>query len=510
MRHAQTDGTGNRASGVLSVCCGFYYLGILAIVVFGQKTFEPFYRTNVLVSNIILLAPVFLLVLGLRLVRRNFTGRLALRLRSSRFLFFYFAALLTVQLLVVRSLWFYPGWDVEAVWHAAAAIAHGEAADTVYFSANTNNASLAVLLSVPLWIAFRLGKDVPYTVLPYLSALCVNLACAVCMLCVRKLTRSTAAWLGALILCTLWIALSLIITIPYSDTFSILFPILALYVYISKKPPMFWKWTLISLLCCFGATIKPSALIILFAFVLVLGVQKAFNLRGRGVWRKALVVLAALIVGAVPGYVWKAAAVRCITGQSDPQERHTAAHYLMMGMNTTTLGGYSLEDTDYSSSFETLAERKQANLAVVWERFSSRGVTGNLRFFATKAYKAFADGSMAQSKSFLVIEAPSRTGWWAALLKELFFSEGRYNAVFHTLLQGLWITILVFVVMAAFGKSRRESVTAVLAITLAGLGTYLLLFEVWPRYLYLYSPIFVTLAAVGMDTVRSRNLGRAS
>ena len=501
-RVSQAEFGKSRVSAVFSVLCGVYFVGLAAVVVFGQKAFETVYQTNVQVSNLLLLAPALLLVLGFWLVRRTAGTRLTRRLRSGKFLLFYFVVLLAVQLLMVRSVWFYAGWDVEAVWRAAEALARGVAADSNYFAANTNNASLAMLLSIPLWIAFRLGKTVPYTVLPYLSALCVNLACAVCMLCVRRLTKSTAAWLGALVLCTCWIALSLIITIPYSDSFSILFPILALSVYLSEKPPLFLKWALISLLCCFGAAIKPTALILLVALVLVLGVQKAFF--RRGAWRKALVVLAALIVGAGPAYAWKATAVLVITGESDPPQRHTAAHYLMMGMNTETLGGYSLEDTAYSSSFETLAERRKANLAVAWERFASRGVTGNLRFFAAKAYKAFADGTMAQSKSFLVLEMPARTGWWAALLEDIYFAQGRYNAAFQTAQQGLWLVILLFVIVAMLGGSRRQSVTAILAVTLAGLGACLLLFEVWPRYLYLYSPVFVTLASIGMDTARRR------
>lgn len=501
---------GRRVFGTLSILCGIYFTWVLGVVAFGQNAFSAAYQTNTAVSNLLLLPLSLLLILGLWAFRAHAARRHAFALRGNWFLLCWFAALLIVQLLVARSLWFYPGWDVESVYKAATAIAGGGAIDREYFAEYPNNAALSLLLSVPLWITNRLGKSVPYTVLVYLSVLCVNLACLICMLCVRKLTKSRAVWLAALALCTLWIAISLIITVPYSDTFAILFPILALYVYLSQRIRPFFKWALISLICVFGSTIKPTVLIILFAFMLVLGVRTVVNRRGKAAWKRVLIVAVALIIGAAPGFVWKTTAVRYITGESNPQQQHSLSHFLMMGLNEDTYGGNSVEDVEYSRSFPTLDERRQANLAVAWERFSGRSFAENLSFFTTKAYKAFGDGTMAQSKSFLVMEMPARTGWWATLLKRIFYADGQYNAAFQTIQQALWLLILLLMLAAMFGKSRNNKVTAVLAVTLMGLGLYLMLFEVWPRYLYLYSPVFVVLAGMGIDTVRRLRRARTS
>ena len=40
---------------------------------------------------------------------------------------------------------------------------------------------------------------------------------------------------------------------------------------------------------------------------------------------------------------------------------------------------------------------------------------------------------------------------------------------------------------------------ALLALTLLGVTAYLLLFEVWPRYLFLYAPFFILLASMALD-----------
>jgi len=39
----------------------------------------------------------------------------------------------------------------------------------------------------------------------------------------------------------------------------------------------------------------------------------------------------------------------------------------------------------------------------------------------------------------------------------------------------------------------------VLALTLIGLTLYVLLLEVWPRYLFLYAPFFVILASMAFE-----------
>ena len=498
---------GRRVFAVLSVFCGICFMLVLGIVVFGQRRLNAVYQTNMLLPNLALLPMAAALLLGLWAVRER-TQRRALNIRGSWFLAGYFAALLLLQLLVARSLWFYPGWDVETVYQTAFTIVGGGAIDRAYFAECPNNAGIAVVLSIPLWIAGRLGKDVPYTVLVYLSVLLVNLACFVCMLCVRKVTESRITWVFALALCTVWIGLSLMITVPYSDTFAILFPILALYVYLSRKLPLFVKWLLIALLCFLGASIKPTALIFLFALVLVSGLQKVLHCRGKDQWKRVLVVLAALMIGAAPGYLWNRAAIRYTAGDTNPEQQRGIAHFLMMGMNGDTFGGHDPEDVAYSSSFVTNSERTAANLARAWERVAGRGLAGNLYFFAAKTYKAFGDGTMAQSKSFLIMEAPVRDGRWGTLLKRVFYADGEYNAAFQTVQQILWLCILLLLPAAMLGKARKRKVTAVLAVTVTGLGLYLLLFEVWPRYLYLYAPVFVVLAAIGLDTMRQHRIPR--
>ena len=62
----------------------------------------------------------------------------------------------------------------------------------------------------------------------------------------------------------------------------------------------------------------------------------------------------------------------------------------------------------------------------------------------------------------------------------------------------LWLCLLTLCAFAAI-RLRKHPAVAVLALTLLGLTAYLLLFEVWPRYSFLYAPFFVILASLALE-----------
>ena len=51
---------------------------------------------------------------------------------------------------------------------------------------------------------------------------------------------------------------------------------------------------------------------------------------------------------------------------------------------------------------------------------------------------------------------------------------------------------------------RMEYAVQLCALSLLGLTAYQLLFEVWPRYLFLYAPVFLVLALLGVEKLGQR------
>lgn len=409
-----------------------------------------------------------------------------------------FGLVLVIQLLIARCCWARLGWDPGTMHTTAEELARGlpiSAAE--YFTVCPNNAPLTLIFAALMWVAVKFGLAVPYVVLPYFNAVLLNLSAFVTVLCVRKLTRNSMARMFALVVSIVWLAFSPYITYPYSDTFSILFPVLSLLLYLSVQKP-FVKWLLISLLCFFGAAIKPTVLIVLIALI-VLGVFEFLSKRNdKDWWKRGIAIAAALMLGAIPGQAFQKAATAYLAGSAVPEKQLSLTHYLMLGMNGTTYGGHSTDDVAFSQSFPTLAERESANLQRAWERVSGRSAAENIKFFTIKAYKAYADGTFASQGSFLPVEIPRRTDSLSLFLRSLYHKRGQLMPVCHALIQCLWLGILCLSAVACF-RQRKCSLISLLGLTLIGLTAYLLLFEVWPRYLFLYAPFFVILASAAFD-----------
>ncbi len=409
-----------------------------------------------------------------------------------------FAAVLAVELIIVRSCWFTMAWDPGAVHATALELASGQPLTEYagYFDLCPNNAPLAIAQTLPLWVANRLGLAVPFVVLPYINAVLLNLSSFLAYACVRELTQSRTARLFGLLVSIGWIALSPYLLYPYTDTYSILFPVLSFYIWLKWKRPVL-KWFVISLLSFFGASFKPTVLIFLIALAGVSAVG-ALGRGGRFPLKRFLAIAAVVVLGMLPGRLWQNQATAMLAQSAKPEGQLSATHYLMLGMNEETYGGHSPDDVAFSESFATLREREAANLSRAWERLSERGLLRNIRFFAIKAYKAYADGSFASHSSFLPMEIPKRNDALSVFLRSFYHAKGSRMPWGQTAVQCLWLGVLSLCAFAAL-RMRKKPAVSLLSLTLIGLTAYLLLFEVWPRYLFLYAPFFVILSSLAFD-----------
>lgn len=489
---------------VLSVTMGVILLFILVMLLFGQQALSYAYQNRSLLSNLVLLpAALCLIAIGL-----YFASTSRVHTRKTWPLLIYFAGLLVVQLIVVRSTWFYAGWDVETNYLTAESLARGEAITTTdYYRLCPNNAPVTVMLAAVIWVGIQLGMAVPYALLPYFGAFILNMACLLAVLCVRKLTSNRAIVIFTLVILTVWIALSPYMTVPYTDTYAIVFPLLVLYVYLSGLS-LFPKWLLVTFFSIFGASMKPQA-IILFIAIILITLCRALSCRGflKDQWRRVATALVAIGLGILPAMGWHYTTIAALSGSVNPQEQLSATHYLMMGLNTDTLGGHSPDDVAYSSSFETLEERRAANMQRVWERLGALTPDEAARFFAGKAYKAYADGTFASNTSMLTLSVPKRTDGLSVFLRSIYYANGVLNRPFATMHQGIWIAMLLLSCWTMLAVRGAHPIVPVLALALMGLTIYELLVEVWPRYLFVYAPTFVILAALGLENLSEKCRG---
>ena len=99
-----------------------------------------------------------------------------------------------------------------------------------------------------MWVAVKLGLAVPFVVLPYLDAVLLNLTAYFTVRCAQRITPSRWARGFAAAVSILWIALSPYVLYPYTDTWAVLFPVLAIYAWLTVRRPAL-RWGLVSLAC---------------------------------------------------------------------------------------------------------------------------------------------------------------------------------------------------------------------------------------------------------------------
>ena len=500
--HIEIRTRGTRRYAALSAAAGVLLVLVLGLLVLWQEKFTFVDSPRWLLANRVLL-PFSLACVALFAALRRPCARLAPPWGAARWrVTLYWIVLLALQLTVTHAVWAHAGGEMGAVCDAAGQLARGLTVDGDFFRLYPGSAPLAMLLTLPLWMAQSLGLAAPYAVLPCLSAVLCNLACQVALACVRRLTRSRFAHLGTLALCTVWLALNAALAAPSAEGFALLFPVLAFYVWLAVKGP-FAKWGLISLLCFLGASVKPAVLLVEIALVAVSALG-AFPLRRLGAagGRRVAIGLIALLLGAVPGRVWQDGATAYLAGSAAPQERLGIPHSLMVGMNGSTYGEPSPEDTAYSASFATWTARRQADLQRAGERLRSRNMPETLYFFAVKTVKAFGDGTLASGRDERAAQAPAQDDPLSLFLLRAYARQGDLRPLAVTVAQTAWLGLLALCAVALLTRTRRKPAVAALGLTLCGAYLSALLLEAGPQNLLLYAPLLVVLAAQGLTGLR--------
>ena len=497
----------HKLPGMIPWLGGLFFVYILCLLVLGEGAFSFAFNNQAIASNRVLfpiaLALIALCLLCARLLGRRGSGKKAIHpvmaLAAAHILLF------LLQWIMVRSLWFYPAWDPLEVRLAAEEIARGVPFTRgEYYAFIPHNAALALIMSIPYQIGLVLGMAEPYIMLPIFGAAGINLSCFFATLSLGRLTGSRRAALFGFGLSTVFVLLSPYVSIAYSDSYAVLFPVLTLFLCLTRLRPAL-KWFLMTLVSAVGAVMKPTVLIFWIALVLCEGLRLCARLPWKGKDFKRMAAIGAVILlGFLPNLLLQNTAKTMLSGSPNPEGQLPLTHYLMMGFNPDTYGGNSPEDETFSRSFETLEERKKANVDKTWERLTAMSLPKAAQFFSVKMYKSYNSGTFAWNGSFLPMETPRRSDGLSVFLRSIYYNNGEYNSLFIGIYHTLWLGILTLCAFAFLGAGKSQPQLPVLALTLLGLSGYLMLFECWPRYLFLYAPFFVIVAGIGFWNLAKR------
>ena len=303
--------------------------------------------------------------------------------------------------------------------------------------------------------------------------------------------------------------------IPYTDSSSIVFPVIALFFYslfadsTTKIRYLYW---FVMLLCIrLGALFKPTVYMILIA-ILAVELSKLFLLKKRSI-NGLIICLTMLLLVFLAGSFAKKGIYKDIGYTPDERYREAWSTILVSGINQETSGGVYASYTNIRDYVDRpKSERIMADLAYIRGRVEEMGIPGTIKFFVQKSVMNFNDGTFSWYKegSFDIYEYPvlyftEYTGF----LNSFFRDGGKYYGLFTNISQILWLFLLIGLVanavLFAFFQFSREcadkseiSVRAALILAVLGTYIYILLFEGRARYLITNLSLLIITGVIGI------------
>lgn len=429
--------------------------------------------------------------------------------------------LLPLQYIIFKSVYYQPGWDVSILTESGywLALEQGIPSNFLdYFACYPNNVTLLMIWAYMTKLLIRVFGYYDYLFAAImLSAVMTNMALyfafKVADRCFGPRKALTMLAMGIPLL-----AFAPWMVNPYSDTMSILFPVLGLWLWLLGREPERKRWQkLLLLLMCggglaFGMRIKPTVAVMLIALLLT----DLLRCRSREAWcsfaKAAVVVVVAFCTVAVPldFFCTRIMTSSGVTEERIEETKYPMTHFLMMGMQKQPspfngerwqYGKWYAGDMNITYGQVGQQAKIRENLRVVGERLKEFGPLGYLRFLNDKARWVLGDGTM-----YFGGEVPTDVCFQqtplAHLLQKFFWQPGEYYPVTAHLLQAVWMLVLGLCCMPIFRREDRykERVVACCRLGVCGIILFILLFEGRARYLINFLPLFLVLAAYGLPT----------
>lgn len=448
---------------------------------------------------------IFVIILVLmflkKVVQSSKTSIITVACLSVAFIMLYF-----INEEICKCIWFPQGWDVSQVTGTAYNLNAGNLiGNDTYYSIYPNNVPMAFILYRIYSFAANSGL---YSLKPeflWIQVICGMISIAGMAMCltIQKLTNHVGAVLAGFVLYVACIGISPWKTVPYTDMYALLFPILSLclyvyYYYAKNNIVRMIYFGLAFLTGVLGSLVKPTVLIVAVAIGLVEVSHLVFHMKQE--WKQALIKLGLIVLTV---FLYKGALNHIYeeTGYEPNKEiSATFHHYMVMGLNQDTTGSYSSEDAALIGQYPNREERIEVQMGMVAARIKEMGLVGYLKFLLTKTVMTFNDGTFNWGREgvYYLDKYPVLSqGAYAFALKNIFWPEHQYSETYHTICQTVWLAVLFALPGLCLYKKYNRGLNLIL-LSILGIMLYLMLFEARARYLICFTPIFILGAVIGI------------
>lgn len=462
------------------------FAAVFAVLIASAVFANPFWAHYQPLAVLLLAAAFAAVFFGVAALCRRFEAFLTQR--EIWCLLAFWALLTLTQLLFYSQLAVYPSRDFERVFTGAVNFAVNgfiEEPYLDYFYKFPNNMPATILLQFVFRIGNRLGFRDFYLIGSLVGALCYQLNFLFTYLCTRRLLGVARGFtaLGVLWLC---LPLHCLIGVFYTDTLTLPFIPLGLYLYLRLRDaaplPQKLLWAaLLGGALGLGTKIKYSVVILLVALL----IDALLAAR----WKDILLAAAgfglffALISAGFNSYMYAH-----FLDKSLAADRATPfVAWIMMGMQGD--GAHNVGDNDYIWAQPTREEKQQAAVEELERRLDAHTPGSFLAFMWQKSQRSYGSGNLDYTA--LAADSPRAQ----TFLVECVSPSGRHYAVFDNITQGYYVALFLCVIASAVACARKKSFDLwPCYLAMFGMFLFLLLWESGQRYLLNYYAMYILAA----------------
>lgn len=447
---------------------------IFIICILGGLYVDYVYKLDVTKSNIyiFLLSACVMIVIYKVIVIVNKIIRKNIEVNFKILIIFISISLLFVQIIMIYFYYFRTGWDSYLIIDASYLLSENVKLQdwtNDYFSYYPNNIFITILFSKIIFLCKIIGvADYSYFVILVFQAILNIFTGFLVFNVIRKITQNINLSVFGYIFYVLLVGLSPWVSIPYSDSTALIIPVLMLYLYTNIDKEGF-KIVGLSFLGVLGYMIKPQTAILFISICLV----SILFIRLRYI-KKTLKYLSIALISILISYFFIVIFMSNNNITINRELEISYPHFVKMGLNNVTNGGYLSDDAGKSMSFKSTKERKEENIEVIKERLSEYGIDGLLKHQIKKTLVTYNDGTFAWSQEgnfyWEIKEEKSRI---ERFFRNIYYESGSNHSIFKYIVQGAWLIILSIQTLTIFIKRENmDNSMRVVLLSLIGLFVF--------------------------------------
>lgn len=381
-------------------------------------------------------------------------------------------------------------WDYGKLHLLAYDFCKGIPHDKPYLIRYQNNIPLFLIISAITKIAMSLRPNITVygiqTITTIINVIIIIISAMIIYYFTKKKFNSTQSF-ALLIIIILFAPFYLYASIFYTDVISYLFMLVPLVIYFSinkenTKRKNILYLLCISIVCAIGFKIKATNIFILIAIMIILFFNKNIKYC-LCIFSSTLIAI--LLINIFIGKVYY------ISEEEKDRYQFPYTHWIMMTLNEQSTGGFVDDDVKYTRSFNTLSERKNANIKEIKRRINDYGTVKLLKkLFLDKVEATWAQPDLRTS-DYLVRQPLNRN-----IIQEIVTLNGKYYKIYLNILHGIYVFILVGVLLSGIlNMKKNNNYVNLCQLCLLGIFIFLTIWECNARYLINFLPFILIISS---------------